>query len=138
MKNIDTIQKIKLENYDIEIKQYLTPIEIEQIVQAIVKFDNYSEREQNKLILVLYHSSGLSLEEIEKYSFEQYVNCGLIEEIKKNVINFNEINNALEYIYSPQKQLNDFIKENEPKLKVFAKNFKPIIKQFISETKNVK
>lgn len=97
MNEIKKLAPIYLEKFDIYVNPYLSVNQIQQIVNAIIKFDMWSEREQNKMILTLYHATNMSKEDIEKYDYEIFEQSGLISEVVKNICNFDKIEEALNY-----------------------------------------
>lgn len=105
MKEITMANKIYLEQFDVYVNQYLTVSQIQQIVNAISKFDSWSEREQNKNILVLYHATNMGQENIENYDYDILQSSGLIDSVIANIKNYNEIEEAINWTESIQRAL---------------------------------
>ena len=111
MKELKGIDPIYLENYDIKVNKYLTEAQIQQIVKAIIQFDTWAEREENKNILVLYHATDMTKEDIEKYPYDILQSSGLIDAVIKNIDNYEEINKAISWTEGMNRTLNQIAKE---------------------------
>lgn len=105
MKEIKAIEPIYLKDFDVEVNPYLTYAQIQNIVNAVCKFNDWADREQNIDILLLYHATNLTKEEIEKYGHETFLQSGIINEVRANVKNFEQIREALAYTQSVEKSL---------------------------------
>lgn len=99
LKNQKTIDK------KIEVAPYLTYAQIQNIVNSVCHFDNWAERTQNIDILLLYYATNLTKEEIENYGHDFLLETGVIDDVKNNVKNFNQIYEALTYTQSIEKSL---------------------------------
>ena len=99
------IEEAKLIEKEIKVKSYLTYAQIQNIVNAVCQFDNWADREQNMDILLLYHTTNLTKEEIEEYGHEALLQSGVIDEVRANVKNFGQIREALAYTQSVEKSL---------------------------------
>lgn len=90
--------------YDINIRQYLTYAQIQQIVNAVElaskEDDSWSARQTNIDMLVLMHTTDIGKEKLEKVGHEMLVMSGLIDCVRDNVINIDEVYNALDYTES--------------------------------------
>lgn len=124
MKNIEMAKTTLLEDYDVVVNHYLTLSQIQQIANAITKFETWAEREQNKLILVLAHATNIGLDELEKHDFEIYVNCGLVDKVVAEIKNFNMIDEAIKYVESPQKHINKIMEMVRPVFLQYAEKIK--------------
>lgn len=111
MKEIKNITSIYLKNFDIAVNPYLTYAQIQNIVNAVCKFDVWAERQQNIDILLLHYVTDLTDEEIEKYGHDYLIQSGIIDEIKANIKNLNQVYEAIEYTQSTQRALNQIVKE---------------------------
>lgn len=99
------IEETKLIEKEIIVHPYLTYAQIQNIVNGVCKFDSWADREQNMDILLLYHATNLTKEEIEEYGHEALLQSGIIDEVKANVKNFSQIREALSYTQSIEKSL---------------------------------
>lgn len=90
--------------YDIDIQQYLTYAQIQQIVNAVEmaskENDSWSARQTNIDMLVLMHTTDIGKEKLEEIGHEMLVKSGLMDCVKDNVINIDEVYNALDYTES--------------------------------------
>lgn len=111
MKELKGIDSIYLEDYDIKVNKYLTEAQIQQIVNAIIQFDTWAEREENKNILVLYHATDMTKDDIEKYPYDILQSSGLIDSVIKNIDNYEEINKAVSWTEGMSRTLNQIAKE---------------------------
>ena len=100
MKEIKNIEKIYLEKFDIYVDPYLTYEQIQQIIRAIVSQEDWAVRQQIIDMLILYHLTDVSQEELEKVGHDDLLKSGLIDEVKAAVKNLNQIQDALDYTQS--------------------------------------
>lgn len=111
MKEIKLTDSVYLKNFDVKLNPYLTYAQIQNIVNAVCKFDVWAERQQNIDILLLHYVTDLTDEEIEKYGHDYLIQSGIIDEIKANIKNLNQVYEAIEYTQSTQRALNQIVKE---------------------------
>lgn len=116
MKEIKNIEKIYLEKFDIYVDPYLTYEQIQQIIRAIVSQDDWAVRQQIVDMLILYHLTDVSQEELEKVGHDDLLKSGLIDEVKAVVKNLNQIQDALNYTQSLPRALKQ-ISEKLPELR---------------------
>ena len=100
-----------LEKYGVTVNRYLTYAQIQQIVEATMKFHTWAERQQNIDMLVLVHATDMTVEEIEKYTHDELLQSGLIDEVMLHVDNLYRIYEALEYHESTQRVLTQVLIE---------------------------
>ncbi len=90
--------------YDIDIQQYLTYAQIQQIVNAVEmaskENDSWSARQTNIDMLVLMHATDIGKEKLEEVGHEMFVKSGLMDCVRDNVINIDEVYDALDYTES--------------------------------------
>ena len=95
---------IHIDVYDIDVQQYLTYAQIQQIVNAVVlaskEDDSWSARQTNIDMLVLMHGTDIGREKLEEVGHEMLVKSGLIDCVRDNIINIDEIYKALDYTES--------------------------------------
>lgn len=96
---------------DIVVNPYLTYAQIQNIVNAVCKFDVWAERQQNIDILLLHYVTDLTDDEIEQYGHDFLIQSGVIDEVKASVKNLNQVYEAIEYTQSTQRALNQIVKE---------------------------
>lgn len=90
--------------YDIDIQQYLTYAQIQQIVNAVEKAskedDSWSARQTNIDMLVLFHATDIGKEKLEEIGHEALLACGLIDEVNNTVVNLCQIYEAIGFTES--------------------------------------
>lgn len=94
-----------LDKYDIDVNQYLTYSQIQQIVNAVTHFDTWAERETNIDVLVLYHATSMAKEDIEEIGHDAIVQSGLMDEVRLNICNLYQIYDGIEYTESIARSL---------------------------------
>lgn len=114
MNEIKNINKIYLDEFDIYVEPYLTYEQIQQIVRSVMTQDDWAVRQQTIDMLLLYHLTNISKEELEKVGYDDLLKSGLIDEVKSVVKNLNQIQEAIDYTQSlPRalKQISDKLPE---------------------------
>ena len=111
MKEIKELDKVYIEEYDINVNRYLTYSQIQAIVNSVKKLDSWAEREQNIDMLVLAFATDVGTETIENYSHEYWLKTGIVENVKAVICNIWQINDALKYEESPMRILTQIAKE---------------------------
>ncbi len=90
--------------YDIDIQQYLTYAQIQQIVNAVEKAaqtdGSWATRETNIDMLVLYHATNLDKEKLEEIGHETLLQSGLIDNVKTQIVNYHQLKEALDFTES--------------------------------------
>lgn len=99
------------DEYEIEINRYLTYAQIQQICNAVRQFETWSERQKNIDLLLLYHATDMTQEEIESYSDEELLQSGLIDMVKETVKNYEDIYVAIDYTESISKAVTKVARE---------------------------
>lgn len=105
------------DEYEIEINRYLTYAQIQQICNAVRQFETWSERQKNIDLLLLYHATDMTQEEIESYSDEELLQSGLIDMVKETVKNYEDIYDAIAYTESISKAVTKVVREMNKVLK---------------------
>ena len=97
-------QVVHNEKYDININQYLTYAQIQQIVNAVEaaskEDDSWSARQTNIDMLVLYHATDIGTKKLEEIGHETLVASGLVEEVNMTIYNYYLIEQAIDYTES--------------------------------------
>ena len=90
--------------YDIDIRQYLTYAQIQQIVNAVEmaskEDDSWSARQTNIDMLVLFHATDIGKEKLEEIGHEALLTCGLIDEVNNSIVNLCQIYEAIGFTES--------------------------------------
>lgn len=116
MKEIKSIDKVYLDEFDISVEPYLTYEQIHQIVRSVMTQDDWAVRQQTIDMLLLYHLTDISKEELEKVGHDDLLKSGLIDEVKSVVKNLNQIQEAIDYTQSLPRALKQ-ISEKLPELR---------------------
>lgn len=111
MKELKGNDQKYLEDYEVKVNIYLTEAQIQQIVNAIIQFDTWAERQENKNILVLYHATDMTKDDIEKYSYDVLQSSGLIDAVVSKIANYEEIDKAIAWTEGMNRTLNQIAKE---------------------------
>ena len=121
MKEIKGINPIYIDEFDIAVNPYLTYSQIQQIVNAVIKFDKWAERQQNIDLLVLYHATDIDKESIEEVGHDKLLQSGLIDAVFGQIINIDKIYKGIEYTESTSRALNQIAKILPHKLQEIEK-----------------
>ena len=111
MTEIKEKEKIYLDEFDIHVNPYLTYDQIEQIVKVLKSEDEWMVYQQNIDMLILFHVTDLGKERIEELGHEILLTSGLIDAVKKEIINIDQLYQAIEYTQSTQRALLQIIKK---------------------------
>lgn len=128
MKELKAAEQVYLEQYDVHVNRYLTLAQIQQIVNAIKVFDTWAEREQNKIMLVLYHATDIGQEALETSDYNLLQSSGLIDNVLDCIVNFYDIDKALDWTESIQRALAQIIKDGLPQIRKILENPKAVAK----------
>ena len=110
MKEIKIENQVELYDFDIKVNTYLTYDQIQQIVNSVIKFDSWAERQQNIDMLILYHATDIGKDGIESHAHDEWLKSGIVDAVKNNIKNYNKIKEAIEYTESTQRALAQIIK----------------------------
>ena len=123
MKEIKDIPMVHLDKYDINVKPFLTLVEIQAIVNAIKPDMSWAERRQiiDKGILQL--CTDMTKDDLET-PHDLLYGCGLIDDVVGHVSNVFEIERAIAYESSWVKLLAQMSKE----LPQYAKRLEGMVK----------
>lgn len=108
---VPEIKKVKLEEYDIEINNYLTYAQIQQIVNSALHCENWAEQQQTIDMLMLYHAANIPLKELEELGHNKLLQSGLIDVVKENVRNYYQIFDGIKYTTSTNRALGQIFKQ---------------------------
>ena len=102
MKQLEKAKDIYLKEYEVNVHPYLNLAQVELIVKGVCSLDNndFAERKMNEDILLLFHATDITMEEIEATPYEDFVESGLIDAVKSKVKNIHLIKEGLEYAES--------------------------------------
>ena len=121
MKELHKLDTIYLEDYDVHVNWYLTYAQIQQIVNSLSKLDTWAEKKQNIDMLVLYHATDISKEELESHDFDYFYESGLIDRVNHSIVNLYLIDEAIKYNESFVRILEVFNKKSPEIMKILEK-----------------
>ena len=103
-------EKIKhLDEFDIGVKCFLGYDELQNIIETTLNIDNYGDRQKNIDMLVLHYCAGIPIEELENTDPDVYLKSGMVDAVKYEVQNFNEIHCGIEYYMSTTRLLGSLV-----------------------------
>lgn len=111
MNTLDSNDMIYLDKYNIHTHKYLSYAEVQAIAEAVTKFDSWADREQCLDMLMLVFATDIGKDELEKHTHEELLRCGLIEDVRNNILNIYDIQNAIKYMESLSSVILGFIRE---------------------------
>lgn len=111
MKEIKNLEPVYLEEYDIHVNRYLTYAQIQQIVNAVIQFDTWAERQQNIDMLILYHATDMDSKQIEEVGIDTMLCSGVVTNVKNCIHNYYDIFDAIDYTESIQRSLTQIFRE---------------------------
>ena len=128
MKELNLIKSKYIRKFDIEVNRYLTYAQIQQIINACEKMDTWSEREQCIDMLILYHATNIGKEKLEEINHDKLLQSGLIDEVKKEIVNLDTLYYAIDYNESLERNIIKLAKQiptlNSQLKEVMEKNVK--------------
>lgn len=101
----NNINKIYLENYDIEVTPYISYKNIQLIINSLKKITTWAERQQNIDMLLLFYNTNIGIDKIEEVGHDNLLQSGLIEAVKSNIKNLNDLYTGIDYTYSITQEL---------------------------------
>lgn len=101
-------------NFDVVIKCYITPAEMEVIVTNMVAEEDVFKRELLKKYYILKYCTDIEVD--EDFDLELAVGSGLFESIEMNVVNYEEIDDMIDKIENPTSLLKSFLTNIESKI----------------------
>lgn len=107
---------VYLRDYDVNVKKFLTYADIQQIVNSTLELaksksedgmiaDSWASRNQNIDMIMLICATDIPIEVLEETSHAVLLSSGLIDAVKKSIINYNQIEEAFKYTESWDKIL---------------------------------
>lgn len=108
--------QVYLEQYDVTVNQYLTYAEIQKIVNSTEELaktknenneilDNWANRNQNIDMILLVCATDIPMEKLESTSHSVFVQSGLLDAVKAEIKNYNQLEEAFKYTESWDKIL---------------------------------
>ena len=134
MKEIKGNQTVYLEDYDITVNKYLTYAQVQQIANAVVgssaddSEDTWANRQTSIDMLMLYHATDITKEELEKVGHDDLLTSGLIQAVREQIKNYYEIFEAINYIEDNQRAIGKLLK-SLPKILEESKGLQALMKK---------
>lgn len=122
MKELKGLKEKYLENYDIEVKQYLTFSQIQEIINSILQVDTYEERENTINYLLLVFMTNIGKEVVDELGPDIFVESGLMNEVKDSIKNIDKLYEGITYHESTGKALREISKSLPTYLEEMKKN----------------
>lgn len=111
MNELKKPENVYLGEYDISVKPYLSYDEIQVILNAVEQFDTWSERQTNIDVLMLYFCTDIGKDKIEEIGHELLLSSGLIDDVRREVTNMNEVYAGLAYNDSISREMKLIMKD---------------------------
>lgn len=118
MKQIKEKDAIYLEEYDVHVKRYLDYSEVYAIARGVMKFDDWDKKQINYDVLVLHFRTDIKDEEISKNGHELLHSSGLIDTVKSQILNLDDIDKCIKYYTSIERSLTQIVNYIDNSLKV--------------------
>ena len=134
MKEIKGNKTVYLEHYGVMVNYYLTYAQIQQIANAVVASsaddseDTWANRQTNIDMLMLYHATDITKEELEKVGHDDLLTSGLIQAVREQIKNYYEIFEAINYIEDNQRAIGKMLK-SLPKILEESKGLQALMKK---------
>lgn len=131
MKEIKAMDKVYLEEYDVQVNPYLTYAQIQAIVNGVKGLDGWAEREQNIDMCVLAFATDIPTEKLEELGHDALLQSGLINAVCGEIKNLYDVYEAIEYTESTKRALAQIIKA----LPKYQEQLDAVVKKYGNLTK---
>lgn len=117
MKELKPIETIYLEKYDLHVKPFLTLAEIQNIVNNIMQFDTWAEREKTKNLMIFLYATdyGQDEDKVNEIDYDLFAQNEVFDTVNDLVFNTYLVDEALKYSESTMRALYQ-ISEHLPEL----------------------
>lgn len=107
MKELKPIDKVYLEELDLHVRRYLTLAEIQNIINNIMEFDTWAEREKTKNLMIFLYATdfGQDEEKVNSIDYDLYAQNGAFKAVNAIVENINLVDEGLKYSESTMRAL---------------------------------
>lgn len=109
-------ETVYLPEFDVHVNTILTTAQIQQIANGVHTSDDWAQREANKIMLVLFHTTDIDEETLQSYDFDVIEQSGLAQAVIKEITNFDKIDEALGYMESTNRAINQILVGLKPVL----------------------
>lgn len=111
------------------VKEYLTYAQIQQICDATLTLETWSEREENIDMLVMLYTTDAGLDKLKGLGHENLLAAGVVDMVRNGVKNFDRIYDAIQFAESPLHYADKLIKLLQ------SDKAKALIKQYAGDKK---
>jgi len=101
-------------NFDVVIKCYITPAEMEVIVTNMIAEEDVFKRELLRKYYILKYCTDIEVD--DDFDLELAVGSGLFEAIEMNIVNYEEVDDMIDKIENPTSLLKSFLTNIESKI----------------------
>lgn len=117
MKELQKLERIYIEEFDIYVKPRLSDAEIQQIANNVIKFKTWAERERtmNLMMFVYATEMGDKPDEVNALDYDLMNECGVFSAVWHNLKNAYSIVDAIDFSESTLLALSQ-IAENLPEM----------------------
>ena len=111
MKEIKKVNSTHLDECGLNVKPYLTYAEIQTIANKAKQANNWAERQEIIDMYILYFATDAGKATIDNYSHDTWLASGIIDEVKAQIENMAQVDEALKYEESPMRIIMQIAKE---------------------------
>lgn len=105
MKELKELKPVYLQDFDINVNQYLTLSQIQKIINETLLVEDYEQRESIIDYLILCYCTDIGQKTIENLGPDIIIQSGLMDEIKKYIKNLDRLRDGIKYHESTGKAL---------------------------------
>lgn len=105
MKELKGLKNKYSENFDIEIKQYLTLAQMQEIINAVLQVETFEERENIIDYFLLVFMTNIEQKKIDELGPDIFIESGLVDEVKNSIKNIDKLYDGIVYHESTGKAL---------------------------------
>lgn len=116
MKELIKKDTVYLPEFDVNVNTILTTAQIQQIANGVHTSDVWAQRETNKIMLTLFHATDIGEETLQSYDFDVIEQSGLAKAVIKEITNYDKIDEALGYMESTNRAVNQILVGVKPLL----------------------
>lgn len=124
MKELIKKDTVYLPEFDVNVNTILTTAQIQQIANAVHTTDNWAEREINKIMNTLFQATDIGAETLQSYDFDVIEQSGLAQAVIEKIVNYDKIDEALGYMESTNRAVNQILVGVKPLLDKVAEGKK--------------
>lgn len=119
---IELIKKdtVYLPEFDVHVSTILTTAQIQQIANGVHTSNDWAQREANKIMLTLFHTTDVDEETLQSYDFDVIEQSGLAQAVIKEITNYDKIDEALGYMESTNRAVNQIVATLKPMIDQFG------------------